>query len=650
MNSEGTKNLFKSVVGKSIPGFEPYDYQWQHAAPAILDGKNVIISVGTGSGKTEAAFVPALDIGKRIILLLPAKSLLQDQLKRITKLAQAWAEFRQKPEPKIGVDTGDEDERTFYTADVVVTSLDKFLFRMFAYGRRRFGYLYPYRIGLSQQRPSLLIMDEAHTYEDVIFSHFWFVLQKLTYERNIQTVLLSATLPDKLISALQDTERRAFPRPVGESAEFFNVVTDGVVRSGRVFYQGTLTTSEGLRQAWEAYKSGERVIVVVRRVVPDEDDAKRHGDTLQEIWQQWCAWADNEGRSDDVAHVSAEEVSGALLTYHGHQMPGYRRKVLDQLKALDDQRKPYLLLTTSAMEVGVDISATVMYTQLCEPDAFVQRIGRCARRKGETGRVFVLHDPDRKAARGTAELKQHLDNLRSGDELDAQHKKTLNALNRPPDLVKVPLRLEYLQDQKLYSYVYDFVRENKEVWERGLLVTREWEPSVTLVLSEQHNGETYIGGIPARDFWLGKELKASCSLPVSGAASIAQMCTWVLDAYDTDYDAPRRLAVGGEKGRTLGQALQKAGYEYISGEKNQVELCATGLPLILLPHERLHEIISPDDNVGLSYQARYAAPKNTWSPSPLLRKRAVKLAKKQGGLELSLWWYEPRVDETEEEE
>jgi CRISPR-associated endonuclease/helicase Cas3 len=648
MTDEEIKELFKAVTG-----FEPYDYQWQKAAPAILGNKNasnnVIVAVGTGSGKTEAAFVPALDTGRRIILLLPAKSLLQDQLKRVGKLAEAWAAYRQKPVPKISVDTGDEDERTFYTADIIVTSLDKFLFRMFAYGRRRFGYLYPYRIGLTQERPALLILDEAHTYEEVIFSHFWFVLQKLTYERRAQTVLLSATLPDKLVAALQDKARIVFPRPADEPDDFFYVVTDKAIRSGRVFYQGTLNTAEGLPQAWDAYKSGERVIVVVRRVVPEDEEAERNGDTLQEIWGQWQTWADHEGQSNELAHASPTGVSGSILTYHGHQMPDYRRKVLDQLKALDDPRKPYLLLTTSAMEVGVDISATVMFTQLCEPDAFVQRIGRCARRKGEEGQVFVLHDPNRKAARGTAELRQYLETLKPGDELDAQRKKALNDLNRPPNLARVPLRLEYLQDQKLYSYVYDFVRENKGVWERGLLVTREWEPSVTLVLSEQYDGETYIGGIPAKDFWWGKELKTCYSLPVSGAASIAQMCTWIFDAYDTDYDAPRRIAVGGEKERTLGQALQKAGYENVSGQSNQIELCAMGLPLLLLPHEKLHEVVNPDANIGFTYHARFTEPKSKWSPSPLLRKQAVKLTKKQGGIELYLWWFEPRTNDTDEE-
>jgi len=119
-------------IFKKRTNHEHYEYQYKDQTTQNTtwgsikeEGKNTIISVGTGSGKTEAALVPALetDKRKRIILILPTKSLLQDQLSRVKELAK---------DRKVVVDTGDESERTFYTADVILTSLDKFLYRLFA--------------------------------------------------------------------------------------------------------------------------------------------------------------------------------------------------------------------------------------------------------------------------------------------------------------------------------------------------------------------------------------------------------------------------------------------------------------------------------------------------------------------------------------
>jgi CRISPR-associated endonuclease/helicase Cas3 len=83
------------------------------------------------------------------------------------------------------------------------------------------------------------------------------------------------------------------------------------------------------------------------------------------------------------------------LLIMGGQLPGYRRRVLDRLLELDGDKKPYLLLATHAMEVGVDISSEVMFCGAGKagfslgPDSFVQQIGRCARRREEDGDVYL---------------------------------------------------------------------------------------------------------------------------------------------------------------------------------------------------------------------------------------------------------------------
>ncbi len=629
----------------------------------IVGGKNVLISAGTGSGKTEAAFLPALAIGRRIIALYPTKALLQDQLPRIGHLAAGKT---------IAVDTGDEDDRTFYRADVILTSLDKFLYRFFGYGKKRWSYLYPYRIGFDDTRGTTLILDEAHAYEEVAFSHFWFLLKKLTYERSVQTVLLSATLPPDLIDAFGDVDRRYFPRATDEGP-FFEKVADDESRSGRLLYAGHVSAGSVVEKALDAFDRGKRVIIVLDAVVPPRDAERAKGRTLHEVWKRLLhdVEARTPGKSPQAAVAQADGaggVRGNILTYHGHQMSEYRKEVLQRLKELDEgwkpnadgspkEGEPFILVTTSAMEIGVDISSDVMITDLCECDSFVQRIGRCARRPGESGKVYLIDDDGDQRRRGRALWGAFKDRT-VDSSIDAEVKQQLNTHNFIPDLNRIHLRLEYLQDQSLYRYVYDFVQENQELWEKGVVITRDWEPSIALVRSEQRDGKVYIAGIPAREFWRAKEIKEKLLLPLSGAADIAACCAWVFEGYNEASQYMQRVAVGGSKERTLIEALRLAGISPRSRkqDENKVQpIYALGLPLILILGSRRegteveHDSAWPyeDPNIGLCYRPRFEKldqePK-VFSPSPRLLVRKVLLRKEKGKYELPIYWFEPNEE------
>ncbi len=608
---------------------------------------NVIIAAGTGSGKTEAAFVPALESKKRILALFPTKALLQDQLQRIQTLAG---------QRSIAIDTGDEDDRSFYHSDVVMTNIDKFLFRLFGYGKKRWSYLYPYRIGFAGERQTILILDEAHAYEDVAFSHFWFLLKKLTYERRVQTVILSATLPPDLVKALEDPDVQYFPRDLLEG-NFFEKVEDTENRSGTVTYAGIVSTDEIVTKALDYFSNGVRCIIVLDRVVGNEDQTRA---TLHKCWQ--------------ALQPSIKIHERHILTYHGHQMPRYRQQILTRLRDLDGSWKtksgepkkgePFILVTTSAMEIGVDISSDVLITNFCEPDSFVQRIGRCARRSGEQGQVHFINATGGRVSRRGKILRDFFSGTSVGSILGSKTKSGLNALNSVTDLSRTPLKLEYLQDQSLYRYIYDFVQENRELWQKGVLITRDWEPTITVVLSENIDGQDFIGGIPARDFWMAKEIKEKLLLPVSGASEIAPYCAWVFEVYNEGNQYAQRIAVAGSKERSLVEALKMAGISAKSQQEkdpNKVKaVYGLDLPLIfIVPNSpEIRQKIFPSNELGIIYskqwQSKWAVksssdkqrwPGNTRSPNEsAMRTFGSIFLKEKGTIELPIYWFEP-VDE-----
>lgn len=456
-----------------------YEHQ-QKAWDAVEKRKNVIVAAGTGSGKTEAVLLPALANGLRVILVYPTKALLQDQVLRVQ---ESWQKiYEQPPTRHISIDTGDDNDETRFRADVILTTIDKLLYRVFGYGSARWGYIYPWRIAQSPQKKTLLVFDEAHAYDAIPLTHFLFLVDKLTYEKRVQTAVLSATLPQALIEHLQDDPGKIFPRTGGEG-DFFHCISEkrGEVKRGTVEYCGHLSSAdEVVKTAINAYSQGQQVIIVVNRVYPREVEETTNdgaqGFSVKELWEAL----------QSESKLNAED----LILYHGHQSPSQRRKFLEELQRRDASRRnaskqPYMLVTTSAFEVGVDVSCDLMLTEVCNPDAFVQRIGRCARRSSETGQVYTFGGVSPKALPEERVAQEKLLNLldqHKGAVLGADLKAQINALNvfDPTLLTRRRNTIIYTVDASLYDYVYNFVATGTEMWRKGVLVTRDWVPSLEI--------------------------------------------------------------------------------------------------------------------------------------------------------------------------
>lgn len=452
----------------NLTPFESPNPMQQDVWRALVDEDEggLLLLAPTGSGKTEAVTVPGLAMGRRLFVILPARSLVDDQIVRFEKMLQQASASNPKRPYALIVDTGAHSQRWvwrdgekltkqsqrrhYYQGDIVVTTLDKFLYRFFGFGQPRKSYIFPLRIHHGLREP-IFCFDEAHTYDAVAWSNFRLLLQAL-FEKGLDVVAMTATMPDEFADELFFLEQR-----------------DWIGAPNR----------EDLNEWSERGKPQRDLLYVrcpaqkiVRRLV---DRARRHHQgssrtivAVETVRDAVAVFEALDGRKYDEA-----------LLYHGRLTSERRRKVYRELKQREEANYGYLLVTTSAIEVGCDLNAHMLITQFCNPEQLLQRVGRCNRRgEMKDARVIVVGD----------QVLPYLATL--SDEMQDAYRKTLTNLSghaldtaavqahivkqpNPDDRVEIAFHM-------LYEYVYEAAVENKPLHDKGLVFTRSWEPSLTL--------------------------------------------------------------------------------------------------------------------------------------------------------------------------
>jgi len=185
---------------------------WRYFANTNGLGIGLLLKGPTGSGKTEAIVIPALVHGRRLIMAYPTRSLVDDQIARLSKILANYSRLNDGKPVTLNIDTGATSERQtwvngeeikiignmrrhLYQGDIIITTLDKFLYRFFGFGEPDKSFIFPLRInyGLKQ---SLICFDEAHSYDEVAFTNFTQLVRTL-YERGLDVALMTATMPVK---------------------------------------------------------------------------------------------------------------------------------------------------------------------------------------------------------------------------------------------------------------------------------------------------------------------------------------------------------------------------------------------------------------------------------------------------------------------
>jgi CRISPR-associated endonuclease/helicase Cas3 len=347
------------------------------------------------------------------------------------------------------------------------------MYRYFAFGDKQKSFIFPLRI---HKEKTIICFDEAHTYDEISFTNFHGLVTSL-YEAGRSIVLMTATMPKEYVHRFDylevidyvDNEANRLElekhqnRTQHRAFEWINDIERNS-QQPEVFQNriAELIKTELQR------KAELRIIAVVETVKDAVEIYKKLKSSL---------------------HINKE-----LLLYHGRLDSKQRERVYQNLKKRDDDNQPYILITTSAIEVGCDLNSEVLISQICLPENLIQRAGRC-NRKGNipdakvivVGKIEGDKIPFYAESLDESGWKKYQATLSSLSTFDAQ--KIGECISRPNHVDDYRV-IELFS--MLHEYVYNADLTCQPTHEKGLVVTRSWTPSATLIYDDGKHGDNWI--------------------------------------------------------------------------------------------------------------------------------------------------------------
>ncbi|MBD3186453.1 DEAD/DEAH box helicase [Candidatus Bathyarchaeota archaeon] len=341
---------------------------WTHQSDAIeniLDGRNVVISTSTASGKTMCYLIPILNsilesgLVNTTFLVYPLKALAQDQFQKIRRIFAAL----DIPQRYIGVydaDTAIDDKRRIRNeCKIVITN---------PYGLHM--YLGNHRLWKKfLEHVHYIVFDEVHVYTGVFGSNVALLMRRIkrianAYGKNPQWIFCSATIGN--------------PRELAEKLTglpFILVDDDGSNTSEKYFWLWNPAYNKETDQRISYHHDSRELFQYFIQ----------HGlQTLmftqsRKMAELQAKWAINYFRG--TRH------EGRIMPYRAGYPARTRRKLEKQLR----ERSLIGISATSALELGIDIGSLDAVIISGFPGSMMslwQQAGRCGRGKGKSIVVF----------------------------------------------------------------------------------------------------------------------------------------------------------------------------------------------------------------------------------------------------------------------
>lgn len=373
------ENPIKAVLGDH----EPHDFQSELFEKS---SKFSVLFAPCGRGKTEASLLWALNSMKnynrnKIVFALPTQVTSNAMWERLCKMfgngesneekikdgmkyvglfhgksfiklkSEAMKENEDLNKVDIEEIQGDVFKGNVFFKPITVTTIDHLIYS-FVHGFRQADF------ALGNLQNATIIFDEVHYYEKHTLSHLT-TLFRLLKQFDIPHLLMSGTLPDFIRDELEDYSEVIDKEGIEYTPFSFNLSDENIIKipkSTDENKEGALINQEILDDIMNNYNFGLKQFIILNTIKRAQEFYKILKSNLEENY-------------DDPN----------VILYHSQFI--HNDRVKKESEIMDNAKKgPFILIATQVIEISLDISCDVMYTEIAPPDAIGQRGGRLNRK------------------------------------------------------------------------------------------------------------------------------------------------------------------------------------------------------------------------------------------------------------------------------
>jgi CRISPR-associated endonuclease/helicase Cas3 len=354
-----------------VTGFPPYDYQIK-AAEILLGGKNVILFVPTGAGKTWASIMPFLfskqnnriDFPQKMIYSLPLRTLANSIHSdiRTTLNEDNFKKSYSKLYKLISIQTGEYSDDPYFEKEIIFSTIDQTLSNFLCFPLPLSQRLANINAGVLIG--SYLVFDEFHLLDSRLSMAT--SLGMIRVLKNLCRVcIMTATLTENYIQFL--TQEFGFEVvSINDFPKDIDKINSLRPAKNKAIKKAMTVTGKKINAIDILNKHENKTIVICNRV-----------ETAQKLYLELEKWKSKETR---------------LFCIHSRYFDSDRKRQEQKIKEYfgkGNKKENAILIATQVIEAGMDISCDKMHTEISPINSFLQRAGRCARFANEYGDVFV---------------------------------------------------------------------------------------------------------------------------------------------------------------------------------------------------------------------------------------------------------------------